>query len=309
MISPFLDTQSDVLVVQCEDEGLRLDKLLAVCYSQFSRTYFQWLIEQGAVLVNGARAKKRERLVVGDEIEVRFVLTDELSLEPEDIPLDILYEDSHMLAINKPPGMVVHPAAGNWNGTFVNALMFYCKTLPLHDTIRPGIVHRLDKDTSGVLIAAKTVAMHQALSALFHERKIRKSYLAICLGKAPCDILINAPIGRHPTQRKLMAVCPDGGREALTYVRLKKTNNALSLIEVDLQTGRTHQIRVHLKHIGHSILGDALYGNVQSNERYQASRQLLHCQSLAFLHPVTGSQLVIEAPIPFDMQTYLTMLG
>lgn len=303
------EAQSDLLIVQDEEENLRLDKLLALHYSQFSRTYFQWLIEQGSVLVNGASVKKRQKFQSGDEIEVQFVITDELSLEPEDIPLDVLYEDDHMIAINKPPGMVVHPAVGHWSGTFVNALIFYCKTLPLHDTIRPGIVHRLDKDTSGVLLAAKTVAMHQALSALFAERKIRKSYLAICLGKAPSERLIDAPIGRHPTQRKLMAVCASGGRPSSTCVRLKKTNGTLSLVEVDLHTGRTHQIRVHLKHIGHSVLGDTLYGSRESNERYKAIRQQLHCESMSFIHPVTQSPLTICAPIPSDMQTYISTFG
>ncbi len=291
--------------VLSESSDTRLDTFLAKQYPRFSRTYFQWLIEQGAVSVNGERVKKRTKLVAGDTIEVHFLLTEALSLEPEDIPLDILYEDDHFLAINKPSGMVVHPAAGNWTKTFVNALIFYCKSLPRHDAIRPGIVHRLDKETSGVLLGAKTVEMHQALTELFSSRKIKKSYTAICLGK-PIGGSINAPIARHPTQRKLMAVVPETGKHARTDFTVLASSEALSLLDVDLITGRTHQIRVHLKHIGYPLLGDTLYGQKSANERFGANRQMLHCSTLRFQHPLTGQNLVIEAPLPQDFKHYTT---
>ncbi len=289
----------DTFLVTDDEALLRLDKLLASRLPHCSRSYFQYLISEGAVLVNGQSAKKSTVLSVGDEIEVQFILTAEISLEPENIPLDILYEDEHILAINKPAGLVVHPAAGNWSHTFVNALLFHCKNLEKDETLRPGIVHRLDKETSGVLVAAKTRAMHHALSALFSQRKVEKRYLALCHGKVG-DILIDQPIGRHLVRRKEMAVTPTG-RPAKTHVRLVKCFGSYSLIDILLETGRTHQIRVHLKHVGHPLIGDSLYGNSQDLKRFGITRQMLHAESLSFVHPVTGSLLVIKAPLAHDM--------
>ena len=279
---------------------MRLDQLLHHSYKQFSRTYFQKLIQDGCVSVNGSIAKKSYRPETNDEIEVHFVLTQELEVLPENIPLTILYEDEHMLAINKPVSMVVHPGHGNWSGTFVNALLYYCTSLEKQDTLRPGIVHRLDKDTSGVLIAAKTYQMHQKLSELFATRTIEKRYRAICFGK-PNKMTICAPLGRHPVYRQRMAVLANGGKEATTHIEPLQTSEQLTFLDVRLETGRTHQIRAHLQHAGYPLLGDPVYGNIGQNQRYQAERQMLHASSIAFIHPITHQNLLIQAPLPDDM--------
>jgi 23S rRNA pseudouridine1911/1915/1917 synthase len=295
-----VDQEQTTIIVSQEQESLRLDSLLARHFERFSRTYFQYLIDEGAVLVNGSPAKKSTKVVSGDEIEVQFILTQEIVLEPEDIPLNIIYEDEHLLAINKPVGLVVHPAPGNWKSTFVNALLFHCKTLDRDSSLRPGIIHRLDKDTSGVLIAAKTALVHGAMTTLFASRQVEKRYLAICLGKPACT-LIDQPLGRHPVRRKEMAVI-ETGRPARTRLSVVATKGDLSLLDIVLETGRTHQIRVHLAHIGHPILGDVLYGNERINRKYNANRQLLHAASLSFIHPITKALVTISADVPEDMR-------
>ncbi len=287
------------IIIEAHEQDERLDKVLKDRFRDLSRTYFQWLISEGYVSVNGAIVKKSAKLSTGDEVEVQFAHTDELDLTPENIPLNILYEDDHMIAINKPAGLVVHPGPGNWKGTFVNALLYHVKTLERTDDIRPGIVHRLDKDTSGVLIAAKTAKMHAMLSQLFLERKIEKRYLALCHGK-PQKQVIDAPIGRHKTNRKLMAVV-EGGKAARTHIDVIASNNTYSLLDILLETGRTHQIRVHLEHIHFPIIGDEVYGKPLLG----AKRQLLHASSLAFLHPITKENLFLKAPLPEDMQSHL----
>ena len=292
---------SETIFVTEADETTRLDKLLAQRYPNHSRTYFQYLIEEGFVLLNGERVKKRTMPEDGDEIEVCFQLTPEISLEPESIPLDIIYEDDHILAINKAAGMVVHPAPGHWSGTFVNALLGHCKQLPGQDPLRPGIVHRLDKDTSGVLIAAKTLEAHQKLIEKFSSRTMEKTYLAVCVGK-PKTGIFSAPIGRHPVNRKEMTVLPDG-KEAITDVQVVAVGNQLSLVLLKPKTGRTHQIRVHLKHLGAPILGDQVYG---TNAR--AKRQMLHAYKLNFTHPITGVSMGLCAPIPDDMKHWMKQL-
>jgi 23S rRNA pseudouridine1911/1915/1917 synthase len=294
---------TETLVIQSWQLNYRLDSLLRDFYKTSSRTYFQKLIDDGLILVNGKPVKKSYKPVVDDEVEVQFVATKELELTPENIPLDILYEDADILAINKPPGMVVHPGYGNWTHTFVNALLFHCRELEKSDNVRPGIVHRLDKETSGVLLAAKTYAMQKALTSLFSERKIDKQYIAICLGKPEDALTIKAPIGRHPVYRKEMAVLENGGKEATTHIKLLKTNKNLSVVSVLLETGRTHQIRVHMKHIGHPILGDSVYGREGQNLLYKAERQMLHAEQISFLHPFTKCEVVIKAPLPQDMRT------
>ena len=285
------------LCVEESESELRLDKFLHVRFSDLSRTYLQWLISEGHVAVNGSVVKKSAKVQGGDEIEVEFVATNELNLEPENIPLHILYEDEHLLAINKPSGLVVHPGPGNWKGTFVNALLYHCKTLEHSDALRPGIVHRLDKETSGVLLAAKTCQAHAKLTQCFAERKVQKHYAAICFG-TPKHETVDAPIARHPTQRKLMTVVETGGKAARTHFRVVATNGLLSLLEIDLETGRTHQIRVHLKHIGHHLVGDEVYGKKFSS----IERPMLHAQRVSFIHPITAESLVIEAKIPEDMK-------
>jgi 23S rRNA pseudouridine1911/1915/1917 synthase len=276
------------------NEPLRIDKLLAARYPQHSRTYFQWLLEEGFVLVNGKQVKKRVVPEEDDEIEVCFQLTPELSLAPEPIPLDILYEDEFLLAVNKPAGMVVHPAPGHPSGTFVNALLFHCQNIVPDGTLRPGIVHRLDKDTSGVLIAAKTSSTHQALVEQFSSRTVTKTYLAICHG-TPRPGILSAPIGRHPSHRKEMAIVPTG-KEAITEFQVLAVHKHLSLVRALPKTGRTHQIRVHLKHLGASVLGDTVYGTPD------ACRHMLHAHKLSFSHPVTHQLLTFTAPLPLDFQ-------
>lgn len=291
----------DLLVVTEEEAGERLDKLLAKRFKEvYSRTYFQYLIDEQLVLLNGVPVKKRVKPQVGDEIEVQFAATPEIELIPENIPLSILYEDEHLVVINKPAGMVVHPAPGNWTGTFVHALLYHCRQLADQtDSLRLGIVHRLDKDTSGLLVAAKTLEMQQKLTTLFASRQVYKEYWAICVGR-PADGEINAPIGRHPIRRKEMAIVPSG-RQALSFCKTMGWNNKLSFVQVVIATGRTHQIRVHLKYKGTPILGDNLYGNSSVNHHYGAQRQMLHSARIKFQHPQTGQLMELSASPPVDM--------
>lgn len=283
-----------------EESALRLDKLLALRYPEYSREYFQYLIEERLILVNGNLVKKSAKLNEGDEIEIEFAMTPELSLEPEAIPLDILFEDDDLIAINKPVGMVVHPAAGNWSGTFVNALLYHCRHLPKGDTLRPGIVHRLDKETSGVLIAAKNERAQQLMVEKFAKRQVEKEYLAICIGN-PGDRMIEGNIARHPIHRKEMAVVEGKGREARTRCQSLAHTSTLSLVRLFPETGRTHQLRVHLKSVGTPILGDPVYGNPPFNAKLGAKRQMLHAYRLRFIHPLKEEKLELLAPIPADL--------
>ncbi len=285
-----------------EEEGERLDKILAARYSpEQSRSYFQHLIEQGLVLLNGAPVKKRVRPKASDEVEVEFLITSEMKLTPEDIPLDLLYEDEEILAVNKPCGMVVHPAPGHSTGTFANALLYYCKTLPdAGQSLRPGIVHRLDKDTSGVLLAAKTAKAHRELVALFAGRVVEKEYFAICQGNPGTGVL-ETPFGRHPIDRKKMAVLEEGEKIAKTCYQTAKATGKESFVKVYPVTGRTHQIRVHLTYLNAPILGDPVYGSAGG----KAPRLMLHAHCLSFPHPITGKALKISAPAPKEMEKWV----
>jgi 23S rRNA pseudouridine1911/1915/1917 synthase len=300
-----MEEEIDLLVVTEEEAGERLDKILARRFKEvYSRTYFQYLIDEQLVLLNGIPVKKRVKPHEGDEIEVEFAATPEIQLIPESIPLSILYEDEYLLAINKPAGMVVHPAPGNWSGTFVNALLYHCgQFMGQENSLRPGIVHRLDKETSGVLVAAKTLETQQKLTALFASRQVYKEYWAICLGR-PSDGQISAPIGRHPIQRKQMAIVPKG-KQAISIVKAIGWNDKLSFVQVVIETGRTHQIRVHLKYKGTPVLGDTLYGNSSLNEYYSVHRQLLHAAKIKFCHPHTGQTMEFIAPPPADMLRFM----
>ncbi|HLB52417.1 MAG TPA: RluA family pseudouridine synthase [Chlamydiales bacterium] len=299
--------EAELLFVMQEEEEMRIDKLLALRYPQYSRTYFQYLIEQGCVLINGETIKKRIEPEEGDEVEVYFQAVACPSLQPESIPLEVLYEDDDFLAVNKPAGMVVHPAPGHWSGTFVNALLAHCEgNIPGSDPIRPGIVHRLDRETSGVLLAAKTLTAHQRLVEQFASRTIEKFYLAVACGR-PANGIISAPIGRHPVHRKEMAVLSDG-REAITDIQVAAFNEKLSLLLIRPQTGRTHQIRVHLKHIGSPVLGDPVYGNDRLNQLFDPPRHLLHAYRLIFDHPITGVTMKLSAPIPEDFAYWMKRL-
>ncbi len=294
----------DSLIVSAEETGERLDIVLKNRYPSFSRTYMQFLIAEGAVLVNGEIVKKRTSLYEGDEVEICFILTPGINLAPQDIPLDILFEDDHLIAVNKPLGMVVHPAPGHHQDTFVNALLYHCgQGAFAKEDIRPGIVHRLDKDTTGVLLAAKTPQAHRLLIELFSNRSIKKTYFAFCVGN-PGTRTIDAPLGRHSTKRKEMAVV-EGGKPATTLCQTLFQAENLSFVELGLITGRTHQIRVHLKHCNSPVLGDPVYGSPSANKHWDVSTQLLHAARLEFMHPVTKTPISITAPLPPAMANLL----
>jgi 23S rRNA pseudouridine1911/1915/1917 synthase len=296
----------DLLFVTEEETTLRLDKVLKLRFPEYSRTYFQSLIEKNLVLVNGSIPKKSEKLKVGDEIEVEFAVTTEISIQPEPIPLDIIYEDAYLLAINKPAGMVVHPAVGNWTGTFVNALLYHCEKSS-SDTLRPGIVHRLDKETSGVLIAAKNEMIQRKLVEAFAERQVQKEYRAICLGN-PGSKRIEENVGRHPIKRKEMTTLQEGGKAALTLCETLSFNQGLSYVKLLPFTGRTHQLRVHMRHIHCPILGDPIYGNNSANKKWNIYRQMLHAFRLSLIHPATHQKIELTAPLPEDMQRLIKLI-
>ncbi len=297
----------DRFIVEEQEACLRIDKLLSDRFDDKSRSYFQYLIEKGFVLLNGQTVKKRIQPKTGDAIEIFFQLPPEIELTPEPIKLDIIYEDEHLLVINKPPTMVVHPAPGNWSKTFVNALLFHCKQIEWdQDDLRPGIVHRLDKETSGLLLAAKTRKAHQMLISSFSERQVQKKYLAICVGK-PKSKLIESPIGRHPVKRKEMTITPNG-KQAISKVSVLAFNEKLSLNLIQPLTGRTHQIRVHLKFENAPVLGDKVYGNPASNQTYKAERQYLHAYRIRFKHPIKNEWMDLMAPLPQDMKQFISKL-
>lgn len=283
--------------------NIRVDLLLKELFPSHSRTYFQYLIENQAVLLNGNGIKKKDKAKVDDFLEVRFLKTEEICLEPQEIPLSIIAEDDHFIAINKPQGMVVHPAPGHHDQTFVNALLYHFTQLPLDDTLRPGIVHRLDKDTSGILIAAKTREMHQALVALFAERKMKKEYLAITCG-TPKVGFVDQPIARDLHKRQQMCICHERGKTAYSTIEVIAENGPLSLVKVLPTTGRTHQIRVHLKSVHTPILGDPVYGLSGMNAKYGIDKQCLHAYQLSFIHPFTNNPVVLKAPLPKEMRNF-----
>lgn len=295
--------EADLLIVTEEEANARLDKVLTGRFPDYSRTYFQSLIEKNLVLVNGTLAKKSAKLMTGDEIEVEFALTPEITISPEPIPLDILYEDAYLLAVNKPAGMVVHPAVGNWTGTFVNALLYHCTQVAQPGSLRPGIVHRLDKETSGLLLAAKDEMTQRKLVEAFAARQVYKEYRAICIGN-PGSRRIEGNIGRHPTRRKEMAVLQQSGKAALTVCETLAFDTQLSYVKLLPFTGRTHQLRVHMRHAGFPILGDQVYGNNHANKKWHAGRQLLHAFRLRFIHPHSKEEVELKAPLPQDILNF-----
>jgi 23S rRNA pseudouridine1911/1915/1917 synthase len=299
--------ESNTIFVEEEDLNKRIDKLLSDRFPNLSRTYFQYLIDRQMVLVNGEIIKKRMIPKVGSEIEIEFILTPEISLEAENIPLDILYEDEDLIAVNKKSGMVVHPGAGNYSQTFVNALLFHCKQIKSLTGLRPGIVHRLDKDTSGVLLAAKNERAQEKLVKAFATRQIKKEYLAICIGN-PKKKTIETNIGRNPLKRKEMSILEDRGKPSITHVDPIAFDGKLSVVTLVPETGRTHQLRVHLQYNHTPILGDPIYGNLAINKKYQIGRTLLHAKKLMFIHPFTQKAMEIEAPIPDDIESYVQQL-
>ncbi len=294
-----------------ENEGLRLDKLLAQELPEYSRSYLQGLMKDGLILVNGKPAKAS--LKVKEEDWVTFSIPDKIlpDIEPENIPLDILYEDEDVLVVNKPKNMVVHPAPGHYTGTLVNAVLYHCGSSlsGINGVMRPGIVHRIDRDTTGSLLICKNDAAHRCLAEQLKEHSIKRRYAAICCGElSKDDITIRANIGRDRNDRKKMAVVPMGsGKSAVTHVHVRKRFHGYTYVECRLETGRTHQIRVHMASIGHPLLGDSVYAGSRKSP-YRLEGQCLHAQTLGFVHPVTGEYIEINAPLPEYFEHLLNIL-
>jgi len=293
-----------------EWEGTRLDVYLARVNPELSRSRVQSLIEEGAVTLNGEPARRAARLSPGDVVELEAPPPRETSAVPEDIPLDVLYEDGDIIVINKPRGMVVHPAPGNLTGTLVNALLHHCHDLSgIGGVMRPGIVHRLDRDTTGVIIAAKNDAAHRSLASQIKAKAVKKQYLALVHGTPAVDAgRVDMPIARDPGDRKRMAAVP-GGKPAITRFFVIERLDDYSLLRVNLVTGRTHQIRVHLSTIGHPVVGDRVYGPRRSGKGLPLRGQALHAHRITITHPSSGAEMTFEAPLPPDFELTLKALG
>jgi 23S rRNA pseudouridine1911/1915/1917 synthase len=311
-----MPSRTEVLTIEHSLPSERLDTFLRGKFPAVSRGAIQRLIEEGHIRVNGRIIKPTHTPHAGEQVEVHWPETRPAEAQPEAMPLDILYEDETLLVLNKIPGLVVHPAAGHEEHTLVNALLHHCagQLSGIGGVARPGIVHRLDKETSGCLVVAKNDETHLALSTQFATRKVEKIYYAILCGELPRDCgEIRAAIARHPSHRKRMAVDDEAGREARTGYHVRERLRGATLIEAVLHTGRTHQIRVHFQFLGFPLVGDATYGNRQ-NERladltgYTAPRQMLHAWRLAFIHPRTAKRLSFDAPRPEDFLDALAAL-
>ena len=277
----------------------RLDKFLSAMLPDQSRSYLQKIIKDGNVLVKGEPKKSSYRLEDGDEVTADLPELKSPDIEPENIPLDILYEDDSILMVNKPKGMVVHPSAGHYTGTLVNAVLWHCQgqLSGINGVSRPGIVHRIDKDTTGVLVVCKNDAAHNAVAAQLKEHSITRKYRAIVHGVIKEDEgTVDAPIGRHPTERKKMASGVKNGKRAVTHYRVLERFQGYTYVECQLETGRTHQIRVHMASIHHPLLGDTVYGPAKDSHHLEG--QTLHAMVLGLIHPVTGEYLEVEAPLP-----------
>ena len=297
------------LTVSPEEAGVRIDKYLAEQLPDITRSYLQKLLKDGSVQMNGKPVKTSTKTAAGAVIEFTIPDPEEPEILPEDIPLDILYEDSDVILINKPKDMVVHPAAGHYTGTLVNALMYHCKgdLSGINGVLRPGIVHRIDKDTTGVLIVCKNDKAHNALAEQLKEHSITRKYRAIVCGNLKEDEgTVDAPLGRHPQDRKKMAIVRTGGKRAVTHYRVLERFGNYTYIECQLETGRTHQIRVHMASLGHPLLGDEVYGRVKSP--FKLEGQTLHAMVLGFIHPTTGEYMEFEAPLPEYFEKLLEKL-
>lgn len=296
--------------------GLRLDQALAEILPEYSRSRLQQWIKQGAVTVDGKTLRPRDVVMGGESVVIDAELQAETAVSPEEIPLDVVYEDDDLLIVNKPPGLVVHPAAGNWAGTLQNALLHHAPVLA--HLPRSGIVHRLDKDTSGLLVVAKTLEAHTHLVTALQARSVKREYLAVVQGRVISGGTVEGDIGRHPVDRKRMAVVASGGKPAVTHYRVEERFRAHTLVRVRLETGRTHQIRVHMAHIRFPLVGDPVYGGrfklpagagealIRALRGFR--RQALHAARLGIVHPRTAEEMTFEAPLPDDMQALLQVL-
>ena len=290
---------------EVEKDGKRIDAFLSEKLEDTSRVAVQRLIEKGKVLVNEKTVKPSYKVQEGDNIKVEEEMPVEISLKAQEIPLDIIYEDKDIIVVNKPKGMVVHPANGNPDGTLVNAIMAICKDSlsGIGGEIRPGIVHRLDKDTSGIIIVAKNDKAHINLSEQIKEHKVKKTYIALVRGIVrENEATINMPIGRSEKDRKKMAVTKNG-KKAITHFKVLERYDKYTLLEVNIETGRTHQIRVHLSQIGYPIVGDEVYSN--GKNEWNVKGQCLHAKSLEFTHPITGEKMYLEAKLPEYLENIL----
>jgi 23S rRNA pseudouridine1911/1915/1917 synthase len=296
-------------LVNVNDAGIRLDKYLSEYAQDLTRSYLQKLIKDGSVRVNGSTCKAGTKLSAGDSIDLQIPAAVELEVLPEDIPLDILYEDRDVIIINKPKGMVVHPAPGHYSGTVVNALLNHCKDelSGINGVMRPGIVHRIDQNTTGSLVICKNDAAHQSLAAQLKEHSITRRYRAIVHGRLTEDGTVHTTIGRHPVKRREMSVNVPNGKDAITHYHVLETFGQFTYIECILETGRTHQIRVHMKSIGHPIVGDDVYGPAKCPFA-GLQGQTLHAMTLGFIHPSTGQYMEFEAPLPEYFQELLEKL-
>ena len=308
------DHENLTFTIGPDDVGVRLDAFLASRIERWSRARLQRLIESEDVLVNGKLAKPSYKLREHDELEVELISPATTSFTPEDVPIEIVYEDDTLVVVNKPAGIVVHPAAGIHSGTLANALAYHFQQLPNASSVRSGIVHRLDRDTSGLLVVAKTEAALENLSDQFRARTVYKSYAALVHGRVPQDSgKIEQPLARDPTNRTRMAVVR-GGRSALSLYRVNRRFNRFTLLEVELKTGRTHQIRVHLAWLKHPVVGDDTYGGGRDNtipdprlksQIRSLGRHFLHAEKLAFAHPATGERVQFHSPLPQELSSLL----
>lgn len=296
-------------LVTLEYDDSRLDVFLTDMYNGKSRSFIQKMIKEEHVTVNDQLRKSNYKLHVDDEVIIEEVEPEELQIEPEDIPLDILYEDDDLLIVNKPKGMVVHPAPGHYQGTLVNAIMYHCKDYlsGINGVIRPGIVHRIDMNTTGSLIVCKNDQAHTKIAAQIKEHTVTRRYRGIVIGSIDqLEGTIDAPIGRHPVDRKKMAINDKNGKNAITHYKVIEPLNGYTYMEFELETGRTHQIRVHMASIGHPLLGDDIYGPKKSHFKLQG--QTLHAMTIGFIHPSTNEYMEVNAPIPAYFDHLLDVL-
>ena len=298
----------ETYIVKQEDQGKRLDTYISNQNNDLTRTAVQRLIEQEKILVNGKKRKVAYKVTEGDMVIIEETEAQMIELKAQEIPIDIIYEDIDIIVVNKPKGMVVHPANGNPDGTLVNAIMAICKDSlsGIGGEIRPGIVHRLDKDTSGLLIVAKNDKAHVNMSEQIKNHEVKKTYIALVRGIVKeNEATIDMPIGRSRSDRKKMAV-DKNGRNAVTHIKVLKRYDKYTLLEINIETGRTHQIRVHLSHIGYPIIGDYIYSN--GKNEFGVVGQCLHAKCLEFKHPVTGKEMKLEAPLPDYFEDILKKL-
>ena len=302
--------QTESFEVQFEQEGERLDKFLSTIYPDFSRAFFQKLIKNQKVWVNDQNQKASFPVHTDDLVKIEIPDAVETTIVPEDIPLDILYEDQDLLIVNKPKGMVVHPSAGHYTGTLVNAIMYHCKDSlsGINGEIRPGIVHRIDMDTTGSLIVCKNDEAHVDIAQQIKEHSVNRIYVGIVCGNVKDDEgTIEGPIGRHTIERKKMAINEKNGKPAITHYKVLERFGNYTYMQFKLETGRTHQIRVHMASIGHPLLGDALYSSNRSTFK-NLQGQTLHAQTIGFIHPKTGEYMEFSAPLPEYFKKLLSIL-